>query len=100
MKIKGFVITQAEYGKKFVGIKSPDTNLSMKFGMVFTSEEDARNYLAGVIKHIKKEISLGLRSKDNLNPDKELDFCVTECEMNIPEEKMLKRGWILPKYGK
>ncbi len=79
-----------------MGIKSPDTNLGMKFGMIFLTEKDARDYLAGVIKYIKDEIEHGRRSPDNLNPEKELDFCITECEVNIPEDKMLKRNWILP----
>ncbi len=92
MKIKAFVIAQREYAKK-IGFKAP--SLAHNCGLFFNTEEDARAWLADVILNVKDDIQHGRRMSDALDPIKGLDFCITECGIDIPEDKMLKRGWVI-----
>lgn len=95
MKIKGFVITQA-IAKKFQGIKTPIDLCRYDAGLFFLSEQGARDYLSGVLQNVKNDIAHSRRDKDNLDPNKWLDFSVSPTEIEIDEEKMLSRGWELP----
>ncbi len=90
MKIKGFVIAQA-YKKTDVGVKGD--GLSDNFFKVYADKEEAYAFLSQVVQSVKRQIKYGVRGKDNLDKDTQLDFCVTECEVEIPEDKMLERGW-------
>jgi hypothetical protein len=91
MKIKGYVICQA-VRKEFEGIKAESF---WRAGLVFQDKEDAYNYLASVIKNRKREIKLGDRESWNLDPDKCLDFCISEAEIIIDDNKMLLKSWKL-----
>ena len=92
MKIKIWIIAQA-VKKKFEGLKSPVSWASAV--LMFLSREDAENYLIDLITNRQKEIRMGLRDIDNLNPEKGLDFCIIESEIDISTEKMLTKNWIL-----
>jgi hypothetical protein len=97
MRAKYFVINQA-VKKQYQGIKGgDDTPLAITVGYLFHSEEDARIFLARVIKTIKSDIKYGLNSRPtwSLDPEKWLDFAITEATLEIPEEKMLKKNWKL-----
>lgn len=91
MKTKHWVICQA-LAKEFKGIKAASDEL----GLFFASEEEARKYLWVIIGNIKRDIMTGKRKPNALNADEWLDFCIQEVEIDIPEEKMIKRGWTLP----
>ncbi len=88
--MKVWVINQA-VARKYEGVKN-----EASFGglMAFVTEEDARFYLSKLIKQIKLDMKYNKRGKDNLDPNVALDFCITECDLAIPKEKMLKRGWV------
>ena len=98
----GFGVMQA-VGLKTVGLKAFD----MPFARVistFPTREDARSYLLEVIKTVKHEQSLGLRTKRNLDPKFEggLDFYISEIVIVVPKEPLRKRGWQIdtPKNNK
>lgn len=95
MKIKGWIITQA-LKKEYQGVKAfnhPDAC------MVFEEERLAYDYLYNLVFRRKEEIALGIRDKDNLDKEKGLDFCVTECEITFSPEELIKRGWTINKHG-
>lgn len=79
-----------------IGIKSfqvPQWGNSMA---IFPAKEDARNYLAGLLKTIHHEQSIGWRTKDNLVKETGLDFCIVEIQTYVDIDPLIKRGWNLP----
>ncbi len=98
MKKTYYIINQA-VAKEYKGIKGIEfggkaTGVS-NTGLFFSNEESAYDYLRNVILQVKREIKLGIRPQNNLNKEESLDFCVTSVEFDIPEEKMIGRGWKL-----
>ncbi len=92
MKVSGgFIITQA-VAKQFEGLKG-DGIEGHNFFRIYKTKEDAYDFLSTVVNNIKLEIRVGYRAQNNLNPEEGLDFCVTECTVDIPNDKMLERGW-------
>ncbi len=91
MELNVFVIGQA-VKKEFVGIKSAEV-IGRSVGVFFIKKEDAQAYLGEVIKIVKLEIKMGKRKENSLNKDEWLDFCITEATLDIPDERMKKRGW-------
>lgn len=93
LHIKVWVITQA-LAKEYQGIKTNDPDQIR--GMYFPTEEDARNYLKQVIMRRKDEVRLGIRNKDNLDPETCLDFAICSAFLCIERTKMDKKEWKLP----
>lgn len=65
----------------------------------FPTIEDARNYMAQLISTIKHEQGIGWRTKNNLNPEESLDFLLLPIYIQVSAEKMIERGWKLPKLS-
>lgn len=96
MKIKGYIIAQA-IKKQFQGFKgSGSLNDGEEYLKIYDNEESARLFLSKVLLTIKEEMRHSTRVPETLDPDKWLDFCITECEIDVQEDKMIKRGWIIP----
>lgn len=91
MKFSGFIVAQA-VAKQFEGLKG-DGIEGHNFVIVYVHKEAAYKSLGIILENIKRGMKYGLRQKDNLDPNVSLDFCITECTIDIPEDKMLKRGW-------
>lgn len=100
MKIKVYVIAQA-FAKTFQGLKTPDNMAAFEAFVVFLSKESAYSYLRQVVERRRHEIGIGLRDDFNLDPDVSLDFCISEAEIEINEERMRSKDWTFPtKIGK
>ena len=91
--IEGYIIMQAE-AKKFVGLKG-DGN-SPNWFAVYTTKEEARMWLKGLLQQIAHEQSIGWRTPDNLVKETGLDFLIQKVEINIPTDEAVKRGWVIP----
>lgn len=70
------------------------------FGLFFKPRNlvnmEAEDFLARVIREIKHEQSIGIRSADNLDPKEKLDFFICSVVLLVREkesEDMEKRGW-------
>lgn len=93
MKIKGYIIAQA-LKKELQGFKGSGSPIDGEdYLKIYDTEELARSYLTECLAVVKEEMRKGHRVPETLDPDKWLDFCVTECEVDIPEDKMIKREW-------
>lgn len=90
MKIPAYVVCQA-VKKEFNGIKGYGHT-----GYFFMTKQDAEAFLMGVLDTIHREMKIGVRKENTLNPDEWLDFSINECMIDIPEEKIIGRGWNLP----
>ena len=90
----GYGIYQAEkLGEKGIGLKYATLSGALT---VFSTKLEAREWLAGLIKQIKYEQSIGERSKDNLNKKEKLDFYIGKVFIVASKEaerEMKKRGW-------
>lgn len=95
-----FGIIQAVYLGKTgqVGIKAIDTNVGYRVVSTFPTREDARLYLINVIKTVKREQRMGIRTKRNLDPKYSggLDFFIAPVYIVAPKRPLLGRGWKLP----
>ena len=94
MKLSGYVILQAE-ALKCMGPKGD--GLDPQYFKVYNSKESAREWLMGLIRFIKKEQGLGLRTRDNLDPKKKLDFYIQKVTVRWDDAEIRKRGWKIPK---
>lgn len=95
MTIKGYMIFQT-VNKKGMSVKGDGND--PRFGRIYSSKEDARDFLVSLIATIKHEQSIGWRTERNLDPTFEggLDWLIQEVTVDVPEENMKKRKWELP----
>lgn len=90
MKFEGYVVLQAE-ALEFKGIKGDGNNPNIAY--LYSTKELATDFLAGLLKQIKREQGIGWRSHDNLDKKKGLDFIIQKCTIEISTASMEKRGW-------
>lgn len=92
MRYKAFIVLQAE-ALELKGIKVfPEMWHALA---IFPTKEDAMDYMANLIKTIKREQGIGWRTPDNLDPKAKLDFVVAECAIEVDDKAMSQRGWKL-----
>ncbi len=90
---EGWIILQA-VAKKTIGIKGD--GLHDNFMKVYATKEDAKDFLMKVIRDVQKGIRAGLRSTDNLDKEKSLDWLIEKITLRIPTKNMKHRGWEIP----
>ena len=73
MRYQFYAVFQAE-ALKLKGLKFVDFTRGIL--TIFAKKENARDWLAGLVKTIKEEQKLGLRTKDNLVKETGLDFLI------------------------
>lgn len=84
-------------GLKQTGIKAFDTPNGWRAISSFPTKEDARRYLQGVLRTVRREQAMGIRSKENLDPKYSggLDFAILPIIITTLKRPMAGRGWEL-----
>ena len=91
VKLELYGVVQAEK-KEFKGLKIYGSVYGPTPSLFF-SKEAARDYVTNLIKRIKHEQIIGLRTKNNLIPEESLDFCIQPMVILIDKRFGEKRGW-------
>ena len=79
--------------KELQGIKAIEIMGNGYLVAIFPTKEAAKLFLKLIIQNIKKEQRQGIRTADNLDPHKKLDWVIAPISVEVDEQEFKVRGW-------